>query len=477
MLFSSLTFLFIFLPLVLLIYFISKDKYKNIILLIFSLIFYAYGEPRYIALMLFSIVLNYFAAILIDKYLDNKNKVKLFLVLDISINLLLLIIFKYTNLIISTINGIFKISIDKLTIFNIDILKLTLPIGISFYTFQLISYVIDVYRKDVKVQKNIFSLGTYIAFFPQLIAGPIVRYETIEKELKHRTHSFEKFVCGFKRFIIGLGKKVIIANNVAFIADQIIDSQYFTSYGTGVIWIAMIAYSLQIYFDFSGYSDMAIGLGKIFGFTFLENFNYPYIAKSITDFWRRWHISLSSWFRDYVYIPLGGNRVKKGRWIINLFIVWTLTGLWHGASWNFMFWGLYYGIILVIEKLFLNKLLEKSPSFIKWLYSIILIIIGWTIFRIEDISLLRETLHKMFVFQKTDWLQFIRLNYHLISYFVYFILGLLLIFPLVGNIMTKIEKKSKLGHNINNLFVLIVFILSILFLIKATYNPFIYFRF
>ena len=427
--------------------------------------------------MLFSIVLNYFAAILIDKYLDNKNKVKLFLVLDISINLLLLIIFKYTNLIISTINGIFKISIDKLTIFNIDILKLTLPIGISFYTFQLISYVIDVYRKDVKVQKNIFSLGTYIAFFPQLIAGPIVRYETIEKELKHRTHSFEKFVCGFKRFIIGLGKKVIIANNVAFIADQIIDSQYFTSYGTGVIWIAMIAYSLQIYFDFSGYSDMAIGLGKIFGFTFLENFNYPYIAKSITDFWRRWHISLSSWFRDYVYIPLGGNRVKKGRWIINLFIVWTLTGLWHGASWNFMFWGLYYGIILVIEKLFLNKLLEKSPSFIKWLYSIILIIIGWTIFRIEDISLLGETLHKMFVFQKTDWLQFIRLNYHLISYFVYFILGLLLIFPLVGNIMTKIEKKSKLGHNINNLFVLIVFILSILFLIKATYNPFIYFRF
>lgn len=318
---------------------------------------------------------------------------------------MLLIIFKYTNLIISTINGIFKISIDKLTIFNIDILKLTLPIGISFYTFQLISYVIDVYRKDVKVQKNIFSLGTYIAFFPQLIAGPIVRYETIEKELKHRTHSFEKFLCGFKRFIIGLGKKVIIANNVAFIADQIIDSQYFTSYGTGVIWIAMIAYSLQTYFDFSGYSDMAIGLGKIFGFTFLENFNYPYIAKSITDFWRRWHISLSSWFRDYVYIPLGGNRVKKGRWIINLFIVWTLTGLWYGASWNFMFWGLYYGIILVIEKLFLNKLLEKSPSFIKWLYSIILIIIGWTIFRIEDISLFGETLHKMFVFQKTDWLQ------------------------------------------------------------------------
>lgn len=311
MLFSSLTFLFIFLPLVLLIYFISKDKYKNIILLIFSLIFYAYGEPKYIVLMLFSIILNYFAALSIDKYHSNKNKAKLFLILDITINLLLLVLFKYTNLIINTINDVFKISIDKLTIFNIDILKLTLPIGISFYTFQLISYVIDVYRKDVKVQKNIFSLGTYVAFFPQLIAGPIVRYETIEQELKHRTHSFDKFVSGFKRFIIGLGKKVIIANNVAFIADQIIDSQYFTSYGTGVIWIAMIAYTLQIYFDFSGYSDMAIGLGKIFGFTFLENFNYPYISKSITDFWRRWHISLSSWFRDYVYIPLGGNRVKR----------------------------------------------------------------------------------------------------------------------------------------------------------------------
>ena len=477
MLFSSLTFLFIFLPLVLLIYFISKDKYKNIILLIFSLIFYAYGEPKYIVLMLFSIILNYFAALLIDKYHSNKNKAKLFLILDITINLLLLVLFKYTNLIINTINDVFKISIDKLTIFNIDILKLTLPIGISFYTFQLISYVIDVYRKDVKVQKNIFSLGTYVAFFPQLIAGPIVRYETIEQELKHRTHSFDKFVSGFKRFIIGLGKKVIIANNVAFIADQIIDSQYFTSYGTGVIWIAMIAYTLQIYFDFSGYSNMAIGLGKIFGFTFLENFNYPYISKSITDFWRRWHISLSSWFRDYVYIPLGENRVKKSRWIINIFIVWALTGLWHGASWNFMLWGLYYGIILVFEKLFLKKFLEKSPNFIRWLYSIILIIIGWTIFRIEDISLLGETLHKMIIFEKTNWLEFIRLNYHLVSYSIYLVLGIIFMFPWFENYIKKANNNQGIIHALNNLFILLIFIISILFLIKDTYNPFIYFRF
>ena len=477
MLFSSLTFLFIFLPLVLLIYFISKDKYKNFILLIFSLIFYAYGEPKYIVLMIFSIVLNYFAAILIDRYRDNKNKARFFLVLDISINLLLLVLFKYTNLIISTINDIFKINIDKLTVFNIDILKLTLPIGISFYTFQLISYVIDVYRKDVKVQKNVFSLGTYVAFFPQLIAGPIVRYETIEQELKHRTHSFDKFVSGFKRFIIGLGKKVIIANNVAFIADQIIDSQYFTSYGSGVIWIAMVAYTLQIYFDFSGYSDMAIGLGKIFGFTFLENFNYPYISKSITDFWRRWHISLSSWFRDYIYIPLGGNRVKKSRWIINIFIVWALTGLWHGASWNFMLWGLYYGIILVIEKLFLKKFLEKSPNFIRWLYTIILIIIGWTIFRIEDISLLGETLSKMIIFEKTNWLEFIRLNYHLVSYSIYLVLGIIFMFPWADNCIKKANNNQGVIHIINNLFILGIFVISILFLIKDTYNPFIYFRF
>ncbi len=477
MLFSSLTFLFIFLPLILIIYFISKDKYKNMILLVFSLVFYAYGEPKYILLMLFSIIVNYFMALLIDRYRSNKRKSRFFLVLDISINLFLLIIFKYTNLIINSINDILNINISSVMVFNTDILKLTLPIGISFYTFQLISYIIDVYRNDVKVQRNIFSLGTYVAFFPQLIAGPIVRYETIEKELKSRTHSFDKFVSGFKRFIIGLGKKVIIANNVAFIADQIIDSSNFSSYGTGVIWLAMFAYTLQIYFDFSGYSDMAIGLGKIFGFTFLENFNYPYISKSITDFWRRWHMSLSSWFRDYVYIPLGGNKVKKARWIFNIFVVWTLTGLWHGASWNFMFWGIYYGIILVIEKLFLKKILDKSPNFIKWIYSMILIVIGWTIFRIEDINVLQEVLNKMIIFEKTNWLEFIRLNYHLVSYSIYIILGIIFMFPWADNFIKKADEQTGILHIINNLFILGVFVLSILFLIKNTYNPFIYFRF
>lgn len=477
MLFSSLTFIFIFLPLVLGIYFISKDKYKNTILLVFSLFFYAWGEPKYIILMIFSIVFNYFFGLLIDKYRTNKKLSVALLIFDIAINLLMLVMFKYSNFLVNTINDIFNLNITSISIFNKDILKLTLPIGISFYTFQMLSYIIDLYKGEVKVQKNILSLGTYIAFFPQLIAGPIVRYETIENELKNRTHTFNKFVFGLKRFIIGLGKKVILANNLAFVADQIIDSGNISNYGTIIVWIAMFAYTLQIYYDFSGYSDMAIGLGKMFGFTFLENFNYPYISKSITDFWRRWHISLSSWFRDYVYIPLGGNRVKKSRWVFNIMVVWMLTGLWHGASWNFVLWGLYFGIILLIEKFFLHKILDKLPNILRWLYSMILIIVGWTIFRNEDITLVLDLLKKMFIFEKTNWLDFIRMNYHLINYVLYFVLGIICMFPFFGKFIEKNQKKEGIMHFLSNAFILFIFVLCILFLIKSSYNPFIYFRF
>ena len=477
MLFSSLTFIFIFLPLVLGIYFISKDKYKNTILLVFSLFFYAWGEPKYIILMIFSIIFNYFFGLLIDKYRTNKKLSVALLIFDIAINLLMLIMFKYSNFLVNTINDIFNLNITSISIFNKNILKLTLPIGISFYTFQMLSYIIDLYKGEVKVQKNILSLGTYIAFFPQLIAGPIVRYETIENELKNRTHTFNKFVFGLKRFIIGLGKKVILANNLAFVADQIIDSGNISNYGTIIVWIAMFAYTLQIYYDFSGYSDMAIGLGKMFGFTFLENFNYPYISKSITDFWRRWHISLSSWFRDYVYIPLGGNRVKKSRWVFNIMVVWMLTGLWHGASWNFVLWGLYFGIILLIEKFFLHKILDKLPNILRWLYSMILIIVGWTIFRNEDITLVLDLLKKMFIFEKTNWLDFIRMNYHLINYVLYFVLGIICMFPFFGKFIEKNQKKEGIMHFLSNAFILFIFVLCILFLIKSSYNPFIYFRF
>jgi alginate O-acetyltransferase complex protein AlgI len=477
MLFSSLTFIFIFLPLVLGIYFISKDKYKNTILLVFSLFFYAWGEPKYIILMIFSIIFNYFFGLLIDKYRTNKKLSVALLIFDIAINLLMLVMFKYSNFLVNTINDIFNLNITSISIFNKNILKLTLPIGISFYTFQMLSYIIDLYKGEVKVQKNILSLGTYIAFFPQLIAGPIVRYETIENELKNRTHTFNKFVFGLKRFIIGLGKKVILANNLAFVADQIIDSGNISNYGTIIVWIAMFAYALQIYYDFSGYSDMAIGLGKMFGFTFLENFNYPYISKSITDFWRRWHISLSSWFRDYVYIPLGGNRVKKSRWVFNIMVVWMLTGLWHGASWNFVLWGLYFGIILLIEKLFLHKILDKLPNILRWLYSMILIIVGWTIFRNEDITLVLDLLKKMFIFEKTNWLDFIRMNYHLINYVLYFVLGIICMFPFFGKFIEKNQKKEGIMHFLSNAFILFIFVLCILFLIKSSYNPFIYFRF
>lgn len=468
MLFSSLTFLCIFLPLLFVIYFISSDKYRNLILFVFSLVFYAWGEPKYIVLMLLSISVNYVLARLIDKYRKRKKTSRSILLLATLFNISLLVIFKYFNFLIDNINALLNL--------NITIRDIALPIGISFYTFQILSYVIDVYRGEVKVQKNIISLGTYISLFPQLIAGPIVRYSTIEKQLTHRTVTFDKFTKGVKRFIVGLGKKVIIANNMAMIADTIFDSSSVSEYSWIIILVSLLAYTFQIYFDFSGYSDMAIGLGHMFGFDFEENFNYPYASFSITDFWRRWHISLSSWFRDYVYIPLGGNRCKKPRWIFNLFLVWLLTGLWHGASWNFVLWGLYYFVILLVEKLFLHKLLDKLPKFIRYIYAFVLINIGWLIFRIEDINTLLTLFKNLFTLKRGDFYLDLAHNYYLLNYVPYFIFAIIGSFPVVKWFNQKM-KNELVKTCLSNILLLAILGLSIIFLINNSYNPFIYFRF
>ena len=370
MVFSSIAFLFYFLPITLALYYILPKRCRNFVLLIASLIFYAYGEPTYVLIMILSITFSYIYGLLIDKF---RKHSKIFLVLSIFTSIGLLIYFKYTNFIIENIN---------LWLSNkVDFINVVLPIGISFYTFQMLTYIVDLYRGNVKVQKNIFKLGLYITLFPQLIAGPIVRYETIEEQLESRIHSFDKFAIGVRRFIVGLGKKVLIANLFGELVQVFLGSN---DKSVLFYWIYGVAVTLQIYFDFSGYSDMAIGLGKMFGFDFLENFNYPYIAKSVTDFWRRWHISLSSFFRDYVYIPLGGNRVSKIKWFRNILIVWFLTGIWHGAAWNFVIWGLYFGVILILEKVLIGKYIEKLPSILSRVYVLLIVMISFIIFSGES---------------------------------------------------------------------------------------------
>ena len=432
MLFSSLTFLFMFLPILIVVYYISSDKLKNYILLLASLIFYSWGEPKYIIIMLVSIIFNYLIALLIGNN-KKKNIRRLLLVIAIIFNIGMLFSFKYINFFIDNINSIFNLSIGGVNV--------SLPIGISFYTFQILSYVIDVFRKEVKVQKNIFYLGTYISFFPQLIAGPIVRYSTIEEQINNRKHSIEKVCEGVRRFIIGFAKKVIIANNAALLADNIFDSNLFNSYGALIILLGLIAYTIQIYYDFSGYSDMAIGLGKIFGFDFLENFNYPYSSISITDFWRRWHISLSTWFRDYVYIPLGGNRVSKAKWIRNIFVVWLLTGLWHGASFNFVLWGLFYAVFLLFEKQVFGRILDKLPKIIRWIYAFIIINIGWLIFRIENLNTLGVAFKNIFTFKHSDFVKYILDNLNIMHSLILIVIGIIFMFPIL-NVFKKYKDKT-----------------------------------
>ena len=467
MLFSSVSFLYYFLPITLILYFVSKDKYKNIILLLASLFFYFYGEPKYTVLMLISAFSAYIHGILIEKFRE-KGYSKLFLVRGLVVSLGNLIVFKYIDFIIKNINYISNS--------NIKLLRLVLPIGISFYTFQGLSYIVDVYKKDAKVCRSFVDFATYVCLFPQLIAGPIVRYTTIEDELKNRTHSFDKFAYGVNRFVVGLAKKIILANNLGMIVDIMTKSneKSVLSY-----WMVAIFFSLQIYYDFSGYSDMAIGLGRMFGFDFLENFNYPFISKSIKEFWRRWHISLSSFFRDYVYIPLGGNRVSRGRWIFNLLIVWSLTGLWHGDSWNFILWGLYFAILLIIENLFLQNILSKLPALIQHIYAKFFIIISFVIFNNENIKDLWSSLYNMFNFRGLDLYNDFS-TYYLKSYTVLLIVSVIGATPILKNIIQKINKNvtgQKVVSTINPILNIVLLVVVTAYLIDGSFNPFLYFRF
>jgi len=457
MVFSSIPFLFFFLPIFLILYYLVPFKLKNIILLIFSLIFYAWGEPVYIVLMIFSSIVDYFNGRLIEKY---PNKKKIFMIFSVIVNLSLLGFFKYSNFLIDNIN--------KLLSLNIKSLNLSLPIGISFFTFQTMSYSIDVYRGKFKAEKNFLNFMTYVSMFPQLIAGPIVRYEDVSLELSKRKINFDNFNFGLIRFLEGLFKKVLIANSVGFIFTSITNMQY-NEISVLTAWLAIFAFSFQIYFDFSGYSDMAIGIGKMLGFNYPENFNYPFIAKSITDFWRRWHMSLSSFFKDYVYIPLGGNRKNQFR---NILIVWMLTGLWHGASWNFIIWGIYFGVLLIGEKYIFNKYLNKIPNVIKHITTILLIVISFYIFGFDNMNLLVSFGKILFGFSGNSFID---------NTFMFYITNYLITLIIATLFSTPIYKIFKERVKVNGIIILIVysilFILTVSFLVSDTYNPFLYFRF
>lgn len=470
MLFSSITFLFIFLPLTLLLYYLVPFRMKNYVMLAASLIFYAWGEPVYIILMILSIILNYFCGQDIYEKRDNARAMKMSLMFGVVMNLLILGFFKYYGLFMDTINAILPIDIPYRV--------LALPIGISFYTFQAMSYLIDVYRKEVKPQENVLYFALYISMFPQLIAGPIVRYIDIEEQLKERSINSTKFGEGAMYFIRGLAKKVVLANTFGSVYEQVAAMQM-GSFSTLTAWVGAIAYAFQIYFDFGGYSDMAIGLGKMFGFEFLPNFNYPYIAKSITDFWRRWHISLSTWFREYVYIPLGGNRCTPSRHILNLLIVWMLTGLWHGAQWNFMFWGLYYGVILILEKYLWGSKIEKLPSAVQHIYAFVLVLFGWVFFFSPTLGYAGQYLKVMFgigakgIFDKQGFFM-IFTNWLLI------VIAILASAPRGYKLLKKITgcwQSEEVRAIVTCAVYIAMFLLCIAFLVTETYNPFLYFRF
>lgn len=457
MVFSSISFLFFFLSLLFLFYYITPKKYRNYILLIFSLLFYYMGEKWYVILLLFSCLINYILGLLIIK------RRKLYLIIGLIFNICLLFYFKYTNFFLSTFANIFH--------FNRITLNIILPLGISFFTFQNISYLIDVYRRDVPSEKNFFKYATYITLFPQLVAGPIVRYKDVASELDNRCESFSLFSEGVRKFIIGLAKKVIIADTIYHVYTNILNSNMaMISY----ILVA-IGFTLQIYYDFSGYSDMAIGLGKMFGFNFKENFNYPLIATSITDFWRRWHISLSSFFKDYVYIPLGGNKCSKLKHIRNIFIVWFLTGLWHGASWNFIIWGIYFFVFLILEKFILKKYLKKNIFF--YIYTFIVVIISFVIFSITDLNELFSFLKGMFgigvpLINKESL-------YYLSNSLILFLIAILGISPFIKNKIKSLEK-GKLENVIKGgeiIYIFTIFIIVIASIVSSSFNPFIYFRF
>ncbi len=464
MVFSSLVFLFAYLPFTLLVYYLVPRKARNLFLFFINLVFYGWGEPMLVFLMLFNIVFNYLGGYFVDKYRGNAKRKKLFLILTCSLDLLILAIFKYAGMIAETIN--------LLPFLRIPQLKISLPIGISFYTFQTMSYVIDVYRSDAPVSKSLINFGTYVALFPQLIAGPIVRYRDVADQLRNRRETLDQFTLGVRRFCVGLGKKVLIANSMGALTSAVFESGERNGvFGT---WLGIIAYTFQIYFDFSGYSDMACGLGNMLGFEFLKNFNYPYIARSVTDFWRRWHISLSTWFREYVYIPLGGNRRGAKRQILNLLIVWGLTGLWHGASYNFLLWGLYYGLILILEKFVFARFLEKLPAFFQHVYTLLIVIFGWGLFYFTETRALFSFFGDLFDF--TSGLIGAKALSLLLRYLPILLIAAVASTPLAKKLCEKLRAASWFWVP-ETVYCAAILLLSTASLVSQSYNPFLYFRF
>lgn len=467
MLFSSIVFLFTFLPVILILYYIVPRSFKNPVLLLGSLIFYAWGEPVYIFLMLLSILFNYISGLDIARHLGNRHEARKSLIFNVIVNLCMLGFFKYQGFVLDSINSVLPI--------DIPYRELALPIGISFYTFQTLSYIIDVYRGNVRVQKNLLDFALYVSMFPQLIAGPIVKYADIQRQLHVRKETWGGFGYGAQRFIRGLAKKVLIANTAGMVFTKV-TAMSASDTSTLTAWIGCAAYTFQIYFDFSGYSDMAIGLGRMFGFRFLENFDHPYISKSITEFWRRWHISLSTWFREYVYIPLGGNRVSVAKHVRNILVVWLLTGLWHGARWNFVMWGVYYGILLLIEKYALGRVLDKLPGFLRHIYSMLFVMIGWVFFFSPSLGSAVQYLKLMFgaghgLVDKAGL-------YLLVTNAVLWIVAAVGSTPVVHDLYARFvyrEEKSRIA--INCVVYGIMFLMCIAYLVTETYNPFLYFRF
>ena len=480
MVFSSLVFLFMFLIGTLMIYYIVPKSFKNAVLLLTSLIFYAWGEPFYIIVMLISTLIDYCAGLVIWKWGGNRHIRRLALIVSVVMNLSLLAIFKYSGFAFENINAWFGTEIDasKLNFLGIPELPInTLPIGISFFTFQSMSYTIDMYRGEIEVQKNPVSFGAFVTLFPQLVAGPIVRYSDISKELNSRTIDIDKVYEGIVRFITGMGKKVLIANSVGALWDTVLaDVRTGVPVSAATAWLGILAYTLQIYFDFSGYSDMAIGLGKMMGFTFPENFNYPYLSKSVSEFWRRWHITLGAWFRSYVYIPLGGNRKGLPRTILNLGIVWLLTGIWHGANWTFIVWGVLYGVFIILERLFLGKVLEKLPTLLSWLYTMLLVMLGWVLFASPDIGTAGAYIADMFGASGT--------LYDNTSVYLFLNYGVVLVFGIFAAtdawkiIVEHTEKHfPAVVHAAMPICKIAVFLICTAYLVDASYNPFLYFNF
>ena len=461
MLFSSIPFLYYFLPLVLIVYFAVPGKWKNGALLLSSLIFYGWGEPKLLFLMVFTIALFYVCGLAIGRAEGQEQK-KFWLSVSIVISVALLGLFKYADFFIGSVNSVTGLSLP--------FLKLALPVGISFYTFQCLSYTIDVYRGNVPPQKNPVSFGAYVALFPQLIAGPIVRYVDVARELEHRTHSWENMALGLRRFLVGLGKKVILADNFALLMKLFRESG---EKSVLFYWMYAIAFALNIYFDFSGYSDMAIGLGRIFGFHFIENFNYPYLSKSVTEFWRRWHMSLGSWFRDYVYIPMGGNRVSRGRWVFNILTVWMLTGLWHGAAWNFVLWGLLFAALLLTEKWV--PALQKLPGFLRHGYTLLAVVLSFVLFNAESMSQAAGDFAGLFGFGGLPLVSPPAL-YYLRSYGVLFLIGFLGATPVVRDAAARISR-TKVGLVLESVAMLLLLLVCTAYLVDGSFSPFLYFRF